>query len=449
MELFHRHTGRKIALYFLITILVGTVLLYLPESSAGEPVSLVDALFTSTSAVCVTGLVVLDTGRDFSTFGQVVILMLIQLGGLGIMVFATGLLLSVGTRLSLFQRLGVAHRLGTVSGISPGGLMKAVVAFTLFFEAIGFLALFGLFVKDGFTTGDAAFHAVFHSISAFCNAGFSTFSTSLEHFSHNSAVILTFSILIILGGLGFAVLWDVLAKVRSKKQRLSLHTKLCLSLTMTLLIAGTILFLISERGNLLADRSLDYILSNAFFQSVTCRTAGFNTLPQTGLTETSLTASMFLMFIGASPGSTGGGIKVTTFAIVVLLAFHRFFGRKSVSAFKRSINSESIIKALTVILLASFFIAAVFILLMYIEEKPVSYELSHGWFTRVLFETVSAFGTVGLSLGATASLSGLGKLVLIVTMFSGRVGLLTLAFALARPSKKGEIVYLDEPVAVG
>ena len=449
MELFRRHTGRKVALYFLITILVGTVLLYLPVSAADEPVSLIDALFTSTSAVCVTGLIVLDTGKDFSTFGQVVILLLIQLGGLGIMVFATGLLLTVGMRLSLFHRLGVTDRLGTVTGISSGSLMKAVIAFTMFFEGIGFLVLFGLFLSDGFTAGDAAFNAVFHSVSAFCNAGFSTFTTSIEHFSHNSAVILTFSSLIILGGLGFAVLWDVFSKTLNRKQHLSLHTKLCLSVTVILLIAGSILFIISERNNLLADRSLDFILTNAFFQSVTCRTAGFNSLPQTGLTETSLTASMLLMFIGACSGSTGGGIKVTTFAIVVLLAFHRFFGHRSVSAFKRSVSSESIMKALTVILLASFFIAAVFLLLMYVEEKPVSYELSHGWFTGILFETVSAFGTVGLSLGATSALSGLGKIIVIITMFSGRVGLLTLAFALARPSKKGEIVYLDEPVAVG
>lgn len=449
MELFRAHSGRKVASYFLVTILCGTVLLYLPFSSASEPISLIDALFTSTSAVCVTGLIVLDTGRDFSIFGQIVILLLIQLGGIGIMVFATGLLISVGTRLSLFQRMGITHRLATISGISAGGILKAVVLFTLFFESIGFIALFIQFAAGDFTTGQAAWHAAFHSVSAFCNAGFSTFSTSLEHFSHSSALILTFSVLIVIGGLGFAVLWDILTRIKNRNERLSLHTKLCLSVTAILLVAGTMLFLISERDNAFEDGSVDYALSNAFFQSVTCRTAGFNTLPQGGLTETSLAVSMLLMFIGACPGSTAGGIKVTTMAILALLAFHRFRGRKSVPAFKRSISQDSIFRTLTVVLLASFFIAAVFIALMYTEDKPTSHELSHGWFAEILFETVSAFGTVGLSLGATPALSGFGKLIVIVTMFAGRVGLLTLAFALAQPSKEGEIVYLDEPVTVG
>ncbi|MCK5125092.1 MAG: hypothetical protein KAR42_02450 [candidate division Zixibacteria bacterium] len=446
MELIGAHPGRKVIIYFAAAIIVGTVLLYLPVSSAGDPISFLDAVFTSTSAVCVTGLVVLDTGSDFSMFGQIVILCLIQLGGLGIMTFATSLLMMMGGRVSFFDRLGINQNFG--GGFSAGSLLMAVLVTTIAFEGFGAIALFLEFQAD-YPTGEAIYHAVFHSISAFCNAGFSTFPNGLEGYRDSSSAIAIFSVLIIFGGLGFIVIRELLQRIVNKKLKLSLHTKLCLSVTAILLVIGTAAFFIFEQDNVLKDSGGVYSLGNAFFQSVTCRTAGFNMIPQVHFTEVSLLIMFILMFIGACPGSTGGGIKTTTTAVILLLVYNRYRGKSSVSAFRRSIDNDSVRRAVTLILLASLAIVALFALLMFAGEKPLPHELSHGWFVDNLFEIVSAFGTVGLSLGITSQVTGLGKIVLILAMFIGRVGLLTLAFGLARMPRKGEIVYADESVMVG
>ncbi|MBN2226968.1 MAG: hypothetical protein JW763_06355 [candidate division Zixibacteria bacterium] len=448
MELLGKKPDRKIVVYFLTAIVIGTVLLSLPVSSTNGRISFVDALFTSTSAVCVTGLTVLDTGKDFSTFGQVVILLLIQFGGLGIMTLTTALLVSFMPRLSFKDRLILANTLGNDRKISSTSLLKSVIAVTLAFELIGAVVLFALFSK-GLPVDQAAFDAVFHSVSAFCNAGFSTFSDSLESFSGNVLVIAMFSFLIICGGLGFIVIAELFSLAVLRRGQLSLHCKLCLSLTGVLLVGGTIAFYFADFNNAFDEMGIISGLANAFFQAVTARTAGFNTVPQAGLTEVSLVLTMILMFIGACPGSTGGGVKATTFGIVMLLAYNRFLGRNAVKAFRRSISTDSVSRALTVILIAVFIIVLMLVTLLVAEEKPLPHRMVHGWFGDNLFEVISAFGTVGLSLGMTEHLHDFGKIIIILLMFIGRVGLLTLVLTLAHPPRKGEIVYVEEPVMVG
>lgn len=448
MEWFSARPGRKIIVYFAAAIILGAILLVLPISSPSGHISIIDALFTSTSAICVTGLTVLDTGHDFTLFGQIVILILIQLGGLGIMTFATTLLISAGARLSFHDKLGLSQTFGTSLETKAKSILLAVLSTTLIVEFVGAVVMFFRFRHD-FSVGRAIYVSIFHSVSAFCNAGFSLFTTSLENYEEDPVLILTFSALIILGGLGFVVIREVFDRIRYKKSGLSLHTKLCLTTTAVLLVGGTAAIFMSELNNMFTGTGLGYSLTNSFFQAVTARTAGFNTLTQGHLTEVSLLITIILMFIGASPGSTGGGIKTTTVAVIFLLAYNRFHGRRSVAAFKRSIDLDSIVRALTVVLLGIVVIVFMLAILMFTEQEVVAHRLSHGWFVDNLFETVSAFGTVGLSLGLTPHLNFIGKAILILTMFIGRVGLLTLAFSLVRPARRGEIVYVEEPVMVG
>lgn len=448
MTLLSSKPGQKIIGYFALGIVVGTIFLMLPVSSTGKPVDFIDALFTSTSAICVTGLTVLDTAKDYSTFGQVVILLLIQLGGLGIMTFATIFLLAAGARLPYLDRLGLTQSFGSETRAKSAQLLKAVFITTVIVETLGALALFVQF-RPQFPPGTAAFHAVFHSIAAFCNAGFSTFSTNLEGYKGDSSILLTISLLIIIGGLGFAVIGEVLDRMRNRKNRLSLHSKLCLSTTAVLIIAGAVVFLVLEWSNAYKGTGLVEGAVNACFQSVTARTCGFDAIPQAHLTDLSLLVTIVLMFIGTCPGSTGGGVKTTTLAVISLLLFNRVRGRRTVAAFKRTITNDSVLSALYIFLLALLLIVAMLAVLMFIEERGVAHSGSQGWFMKSLFEVVSAFGTVGLSTGITPQLSFMGKFTLVVTMFIGRVGLLTLAYSVARPSKKAEIVYLDESVMVG
>jgi trk system potassium uptake protein TrkH len=448
MELLSSKPGQKIIGYFALGIVVGTILLMLPVSSTGRPIAFIDALFTSTSAICVTGLIVLDTAKDYSTFGQIVIIFLIQAGGLGIMTFATIIMMAAGVRLPFLDRLGISQSFGSETRARSGQLLKAVFLTTFVVESIGALALFLQFRPD-YPAKTAAFHAVFHAVSAFCNAGFSTFSTNLEGFRHDYSVLLTITGLIIVGGLGFAVVGEVVGRLRNRKTRLSLHSKLCLTTTVALIVVGTILIWFIESQNVFKGAGIANGAANALFQSVTARTGGFNSIPQASLTDLSLLVTIILMFIGTCPGSTGGGIKTTTFAVIVLLLVNRVRGRRSVPVFKRSINHESTYNALHVFILALLVVIVALALFMFIEERGVPHNASQGWFMKSLFEVVSAFGTVGLSTGITPGLSFFGKLTLVLTMFIGRVGPLTLAYALARPTRQGEIVYLDEPVMVG
>ncbi|MCD6161299.1 MAG: hypothetical protein J7K40_02675 [candidate division Zixibacteria bacterium] len=448
MELFGINPGRRVIIYFMIAIIIGTILLKLSISAQDKPIDLIDALFTSTSAVCVTGLTVVDTGKDFSLFGQIVILILIQFGGLGIMTFATALLIAFGSKLTFQDRLGLTQSFTANKKGETSSLIKAILSITLSIELIGALAMFLKF-KNEFPVGKAIFYSIFHSVSAFCNAGFSIFSNSLENYRYDYYIIIIFAVLIIIGGLGFTVIRELFDKFNNRQVKISLHSKLCLLTTAILLIVGTIAYLTAEYQNVFQNSGAAYNTANAFFQSVTSRTAGFNTISQNELTEVSMMITIFLMFVGACPGSTGGGIKTITFMVILLLIINRFSGRSVVTIFKRTISGDSIIRAITVFILAFFVIAAALAIFMFAEEKPLAYCITHGWFGESLFEIVSAFSTVGLSLGMTSKLHDFSKIILIITMFTGRVGLLTLAFAFAKKPKQGEIVYSEESVMTG
>jgi trk system potassium uptake protein TrkH len=448
MEILGANPGRKAILYFAVTILIGSVVLTLPVSGQKGPVAYIDALFTSTSAVCVTGLTSVNTALDYSRFGQVVIMILIQLGGLGVLTFTTTVLLMMGSRLSFEDRLGLSQSFSASPRAGAVRLIKAVIIVTAIVESLGAVGLFAKF-QSQYPAGEAAFHALFHSVAAFCNAGFSTFPDNLEGYSHSLSVILIISGLIIFGGLGFAVISEVYDRARNRKTILSVHTKICVTATAALLVLGTLGIWLAEHQGVFKDSGIVYTLSNCFFQSVTARTAGFNSIAQARLTDMSVLVTIILMFIGACPGSTGGGIKTTTMTVILLLVYNRFRGRQTVPAFKRSISNDSVVRALTVALLAALIIVVMLGLLLFAEEVPRMPGVGHGWLIDTLFEIVSAFGTVGLTLGLTPYLSVLGKIIVIFTMFIGRVGLLTLAFALIRPPQRGEIVYIDESVMVG
>ncbi|RKZ17856.1 hypothetical protein DRQ50_04590, partial [bacterium] len=319
MKLLGTRPERRVVLAFAGAILTGTILLALPISATDSRIGLVDALFTATSAVCVTGLVVVDTATDFSRFGQVVILLLMQMGGLGMMTLATALLLSLASRLSFRHAILVTDSLTADHRLRPRSLVRAVVVTALAFEGLGALLLFLRF-RTTSPPGTALFDAVFHAVSAFCNAGFSTWSDSLVRYAGDVYVLVIMAVLVVSGGLGFVVISEVATGLRKRSWRLSLHTRICLTATAVLLAFGTGGYLLAESSNLLADRGPLLAATNAFFQAVTVRTAGFNTLDQTHLTATSVALTIMLMFIGACPGSTGGGIKTTTLAILVLAA---------------------------------------------------------------------------------------------------------------------------------
>lgn len=447
MEFITRMPGRRAIGAFAAAIITGTLLLSLPISHGQASVSPLNALFTATSAVCVTGLTVVDTATDFSRFGQIVILLLIQLGGIGIMTFMTGIFAAMGSRMSYHDRLGINQTLASGQPVSFKVLLKAVVSITLLIEATGAIVLF-VNLLPGYSIGEAAFHAVFHAVSAFCNAGFSTFSTNLQRFDGNITILITVSSLVIVGGLGFAVIRELVAKSRAHKVPVSLHTKIALAATAILLAGGSVLFTMMEWDNAYSHLDWSEKIANGFFQAVAPRTAGFDAIPQVRLTEVSLLFTMLFMFIGALPGSTGGGIKASSAAIIFLLVFRRFQGRQSVTAFRRSISGESIVQALTVFMLAIIVITISLAALMF-AQRPLSYEAQGGWFVAHLFEVLSAFGTVGLSLGVTPNLFPMGKVIIILTMFIGRVGLLTLAYSLAKLPEPGEVVFSEEPVMIG
>lgn len=448
MELIGRHPGRSAVAYFVMLITIGMLALLLPPCTTAQQIDVVDALFTSTSAVCVTGLTVLDTGKDFTIWGQLVILTLIQLGGLGIMVYASSLVLWAGSRMSLSSRLGLTDSLAARYGTSSASLIRSVAFITFAVEGVGALLLYFRF-KPTMTSPEAAYTAVFHSISAFCNAGFSTYSDSLVGFRDDIPTLFVFMSLIVLGGLGFVVIGETLRKMSDRRTKMSLHSKLCLVTTAILIVAGAIAYIVAERTNLLAGDSFAASVTNALFQSITCRTAGFNALVQSRLTELGVLISLLLMFVGGCPGSTAGGIKTTTLAVLAILAYRRLNGHQFVTVFRTRINADSVGRSLAVLAVALFVLTVAVGLFVAAVEPPLSHEFTRGLFLENLFEVVSAFGTVGLSMGVTSYLGPGGKLILIVLMFIGRVGLLTLAMALAAPSRRGELAYVEETVAVG
>ncbi len=445
------HPARAIIFSFMGAILVGWILLSLPQASNGPPLSVVDSLFTATSATCVTGLIVVDTGARFTTFGQVVILTLIQLGGLGIMTFSALFLIFMGGRFSLKHRLLMQESFSQYPMKDIFHLVRLVVSFTLLIEFLGALFLYGKFIRF-FPPLQASYYAVFHSISAFCNAGFSLYETSFFAFQNDLLVNIVITTLIIIGGIGFFVLADlnlVERIVRLRKPRLSLHTKTVFVVTGVLILLGTVLVLTLEWHNTLSGKPLGVKLLAAYFQSVTARTAGFNTLFTGQLTNATLFVLILLMFVGASPGSTGGGIKTSTFGILIALLVSRIRGRRNVELFGRTVPLGIVAKAVSVVSLALFTVIVFTLVLSVAEGGLVSPQLKRGQFLEFLFEITSAFGTVGLSTGVTATLSSLGKILVAITIFIGRLGPLSLALAVGQRVIRRGYEYPEENIMVG
>ena len=434
-------TYQIVALTFLILISVGTGLLMLPMASAGvNSLSFVDALFTSTSAVCVTGLVVVDTGSYFSVFGQMTILMLIQIGGLGVMTFASLVSIAIGKKINLRERLLLQEALNQekVSGVVR--LTLKVIKYTFFIEFLfgSVLAyhLYGLYGEKGIYFG------YWHAVSAFCNAGFDLFGNydSLTAFVGDGIVNFCIMSLIILGGMGFVVMDNILRARRVSS--LTLQSKMVIISTIGLIFVGTLLLWLLEAKNPATIASLttgDQWLAS-MFQAVTPRTAGFNTLPIERMTEGSLFLTVILMMIGASPASTGGGLKTTTFAVVVLAAWAMLHGNSEIVIFGRRIAKKSVNKAFAIVVLAILLVSFITLGISVIEDLPI---------IHVLYEVASAFGTVGLSVGITRELSEISKVLLVFTMFAGRVGVLTFAMLLLHKSKPDKIKYPEEQIIIG
>lgn len=423
--------ARILVVGFLSIIFLGAIILALPISSAsGEYTSFVDTLFTSTSAVCVTGLVVVDTGTYWSSFGKLVIITLIQVGGLGFMTITTFGAIVMGKKIGIKNRILMKESLGQDNMQGIVYLAKKIIIGTFIIELIGAIILSSQFIpKFGIQEGVAK--GLFHSISAFCNAGFDTMGnfSSLVGFQTNFILNLTIMALIILGGLGFTVIFDLLRNRKFK--RLTLHSKLVIVMTVFLIVSGAALFYVLERNNpetMGQMTELEKMMASAF-QSVSPRTAGFNTVSQAALTDSSLFLTILLMFIGGSPASTAGGIKTTTLAVIILAAV-AFVRNKDVEVFGKRINYSIVNKAVTIIVIALS--AIIFSTMILSIENP---DINFLW---IIYEVVSAFGTVGLSTGITPTLTILSKIILISAMFAGRVGTLTIIMALSRRRKTAD-----------
>lgn len=444
-----------IVLSFLAVIALGTLLLSLPVSTAaGNDARLIDSVFTATSAVCVTGLVVQDTGAFFSSFGRIVILCLIQAGGLGIMTFSTMFAILLGRRLSISDNIIIKSALShnRIEGLSR--LVLYIILFTFTVEIIG-AALLYMRWSQVFSWGSlvTAERAVFHSVSAFCNAGFSLFSfTAFKAFSKDLFTISVFSLLIIIGGLGFVVLMDIpKLKFWRKDRRLifsriSLQTKIVLLVSFFLIIAGALAVCVFENNFALRGMGIKEKILSCTFTSITSRTAGFNVLDTASLRPVTLFMLIMLMFVGASPGSTGGGIKTVTFGIIIASFYSMFRNRDRITIFKKTIPKETYRRAAVIAFLALGVVVLSTFLLSATESVPAH---SSHYFLSMLFESTSAFGTVGLSTGITPNLTDWGKIIIILTMLIGRVGPLTLALAIAMRSEKIEYRYPEEKLMVG
>ena len=428
-KLKHISPGRLIVLGFFMVIMIGAFLLMSPFSRrSGVDVSFVDALFTSTSAVCVTGLIAIDTADTFNLFGKTVVAMLIQIGGLGVTSIGVGLILLIGRNVGIKQRMLVKEALNLTSMKGIVKLIKAVIIMTISFEIVGAILSYIVFSKD-YRPLDAVGISIFHSIAAFNNSGFDVLGNfqNLSSYRDNILLNLVTCGLIIFGGLGFLTIKEIIEKHSFEK--FSLHTKIVITMTGSLLIVGTVLLKFTENISWLT----------AFFYSTSARTAGFSTAPLSGFTSAGLFTIVILMFIGASPGSTGGGIKTTTFFAIIKNVYSASNNKHCV-AFKRELSKNTIAKA-SIIATLSLTLVVVDTFILSIIEPEFS-------FMQILFEVTSAFGTVGLSTGITPSLSDLSKLIITLTMFIGRLGPLTMATIWTfKPTS--HVHYLEEDITIG
>ena len=434
--------SRKLILGFLFAILLGTFILMMPFSlKEGEKLSFLSSLFTIVSAVCVTGLTVVDVSKVFSPAGDLVIIFFIQLGGLGVMTFSSILFLAMGKRMTFYERELLKEERNADSSGEISSFIKKLLLTVFIIESIGAIILTWEFAKE-MPINKAVFYGIFHSISAFCNAGFSLFSNNLEAYKANPIINLTIGYLITLGGIGFAVITSVIMVIRRGIDRFNLTSKVAIIISMILTFGGMILFFILEYSNSATLGDLNFIqkILASYFQSVTLRTAGFNTIPLGELRNSTIFMCCILMFIGASPGSTGGGIKTTTFGVILFYVIGIVKKKENVEIFNRRLDWEIMNRALAILVLAITYVSIV-IMLMLIAENFSPEE--------IVFEVISGFGTVGLTLGITPDLSTFSKLLLIFTMFVGRLGPMTFALAIGETKKKALSKYPKENILVG
>jgi trk system potassium uptake protein TrkH len=439
---------RIFVLSFAGIILLGGILLRLPFSAPKGHLRFVDALFSSASAVCVTGLVVIDIGKELSVLGQVITIFLFQIGGLGIITFSTVFFVMMGRGISFKGREIVQSTFLHTPRRDFIVIAKAVLWFTFVSEALGTLFLFIRFSQD-FPLGTALYHAVYNAISAYNNCGYSLFSDNLMGYQGDLIVNLTIMGLIVHGGIGFVVQYELLQWLRGLQKRLSVHTKMVIITTVLLILSGAILFYLFERNHIIKDAPILTKILTSLFQSVTPRTAGFNTVDIGFLTNASILLMIVLMFIGASPGSTGGGVKTTSAALLVMLMWNRIKGSVEVNIFNRTIPREIVSRTVSIIFASFFSISIIWSILLIAGGGRLPTPETRSLFVEYLFDTVSAFGTVGLSMGITPKLNDLQKYALILMMFAGRVGPLTLAFSLSREAGKKSLTFAEEGVMVG
>jgi trk system potassium uptake protein len=446
------HPATLILTSFLLAIAVGTSLLLLPVSTKGGTISLVNAVFTATSAVCVTGLVVVDTGTYFTMFGQCVLLGLIQIGGLGVMTISVALFRWIRRGISFRQRMAMQDLFAHTPRQDIFNLVKSIVLFTLGAEIMGAILL-SLHWSKELPFFRAVYMAVFHSVSAFCNAGFALFPDSMVRYSHDLLLNITMCGLIIIGGIGFPVLFDLQSRFHRQNRervRLSLQTKTVLLTTLILVVAGALMFALLEHETLWRSPSLLHRILVSLFQSITCRTAGFNTVDIASLRDATLAMMIFLMFVGASPGSCGGGVKTTTLALMAAFTFSRVTRKRRVNMLKKSIPVETVNRSVSLILVSIGIIGVVLFLLLVGEtESGRAASGPRGSFLAYLFETVSAFGTVGLSMGITPELGTWGKCWITLMMIVGRVGVLTFSYIIVGTGAGNGVEYSEENLMIG
>lgn len=456
-----KYPARASFIWYCAIIAAGSLLLLHPVCRVPtEPrISVIDAAFTATSATCVTGLSVRSTENDFSFVGQVVIVVLIQLGGIGIMTVTTFAMFQLGGRESLRNRALLSETLGAQSGTSLIWVLRNVILMTALFEGVGFVLLAIRNLWDHYqdpasiSLFAAIWNAVFHSISAFCNAGFSLHDDSLMRYQADPLVNGTICLLIIIGGIGFPVMLDLLrnwhGKWRDRWDRLHLHSKMMLIGTGSLLTLGTFSFLILEWNGVLGGMPWPQRVMVAFFQSVTCRTAGFNTVEISSLTNASLFISILLMMIGAGPCSTGGGFKVSTVMVLVHRSWSTFHGFSRVNLFRRTLPREIVERATATVMLFSVVAMIALTTLLAVEQSTTPHANSQGLFMDAMFEVVSALGTVGLSTGLTTHLNPFSRVVIIVLMFLGRLGPISVFIALSRSERRQRVEFPPEEPMIG
>lgn len=433
-----------ILLSFVIVTVLGGILLSLPISvNYGKSVKLIDGFFIATSAICVTGLSSIDIGSVYNTFGQIIILILIQLGGLGVITFTSVIIIMISKKIGYYTKKIVQEDINIDTTFRIEEYVKKVIFSVILIEFVGAFVLFFEFIKR-FNFLKAVYYSLFHSVSAFCNAGFALFSDNLYGFKNSFLINITIPLLIFLGGIGFSTILNCYNVFTKKEKRLTLTTKLSIKISIFLIIAGTFAMFILEYSNKSTIGNLSFVqkLEASFFQSVSTRTAGFNTISILGLKRSTSLLFIILMFIGASPGSTGGGIKTTTFGLIALGTWATLKNKDGIEYDKRSISWRIYSKAIAILFISLIYTTiCIFLLILFERNKN---------FLDLVFEVYSAFGTVGLSRDLTPSLSDISKFILIVTMFVGRVGPLTITLALSKSNlKKGHYTYPQENILIG